>query len=299
MIQSITYDLAKYSLMERERLTSSLLEREMVGPHVLLATCNRTELYWGKGAVPEEILDHLFRVASGLESALIGEKAIQGQIKNAYAEAKMRFKLSSGLHRLFQTAIHVGKRVRTETHIADGAVSHSQIAVDILREHAIDLKQKIVTLIGVNKLTEDILKYLKARHAEKVFLSNRHVGKAEQLAAAYGGTAFPLTEKRNLLRLSDVVISITSAPHALITLDDMPPLRSPLLMIDMAFPRDISPEVGELHNVTLYNLEDIEAYSRNNQKLRSQEREQALKIIEEEKEKFYEWQQYALKLNPL
>jgi glutamyl-tRNA reductase len=297
MIQSIIYDLSKYDLKERELLTSSLLKQEASEPHVLLATCNRTELYWGKGEVPEEILDHLFRVASGLESALIGEKAIQGQIRNAYLEAKSKYKLSSSLNRLFQSAIHVGKKVRSETHIADGAVSHSQIAVDILKEHDIDLKNKIITLIGVNKLTEDILKYLKARHAEKIFLSNRHIEKAQELAANYGGMAFPLTAKKDLLKLSDVVISATSAPHTIINIEDMPSILSPLLMIDLAFPRDISPEIGSLRNVTLYNLEDIEAYSKNSIRLRSQEKVRAEKIIEEEKEKFYEWQQNAFKLS--
>lgn len=296
MIQSITYDISQYDLQERERLTTDLLNQPEVGSAVLLATCNRTELYWGTGEVPEPILDHLFRVAAGLESALIGEKAIQGQIRQAYLEAKARYALSPGLNRLFQTAIHVGKRVRNETQIATGAVSHSQVAVDMLRDHAIDLQHKTVTLIGVNKLTEDILKFLKARHAGKVFLSNRHVEKAEALASQYAGVACPLTAKRELIALSDVIITATSAPHVVISKADMPRLTAPLLLIDLAFPRDISPEVGQLPFVTLYNLEDIEAYAHRNVRLRLQEKEEALKIIAEEKEKFYKWQRFAEKL---
>jgi glutamyl-tRNA reductase len=292
MIESKLITRSSYTLEEREQLAEAEGRgMEETVPHILLATCNRTETYWGQGEIPVEMARHLFRVAAGLESALIGERAIQGQLKQAYLEAQAHYKLAPELNRLFQAAIHVGKRVRTETQIAEGAVSHSQVTADMLRQHHIDLKNKIVGIIGVNKLTEDILKYLTARGAVNIYLSNRHVDKAEALAQVYGATAMPLERKRDLLAYCQVVISATSAPHALIHTEDIPARREEdMLLFDLAFPRDIEPEVGRLPGITLYNLEDIERFARHNLSLRQQEVGKAEAIIEEEIEKLMEWQ---------
>jgi len=130
-------------------------------PHISLNTCNRTEIYWGGGSVSESVLRHLCRVASGLESAIPGETAILGQIKNAYSDATQKFRLSPELNKMFQTAVRAGKRVRTEMNISNGAVSYSQAAADIIKRLYPDLRNKLVTIVGVNKLTEDILKFLK------------------------------------------------------------------------------------------------------------------------------------------
>lgn len=292
MIQSRLVNRAAYSLDERECLVAGFQADEQV-PHVLLATCNRTELYWGEGTIPEELAHHLFRVAAGLESSLIGERAIQGQLKQAYTGAQKAYKLSSPLNRLFQTAMHVGKRVRTETRIAEGAVSHSQLTVDMLRVHDVDLKNKVVGIIGVNKLTEDILKYLRARGAVNIYLSNRNLDKARALAEQYGGTAMGLERKRELLRSSRVLISATSAPHAIIHAADLEAARrgsEPLLLFDLAFPRDIEPAVGDYPGVTLYNLDDMEHFAQQNLTLRHNEIDKAEAIIEEEMQKLIQWQ---------
>lgn len=262
-------------------------------PYVVLSTCNRMEIYWGAGDIPRPLAEHLFRVAAGLESALIGERAIQGQIKQAYATAVERYRLSPSLNRLFQTAIHVGKRVRTETHIAHGAVSHSQVTADILRDSGVDLKNAIVAIIGVNKLTEDILKFLTARGAVNIFLSNRSFDKAQALSEQYGGTALPLERKREILCCSDVVISATSAPHAIIHREDI--VNETPLIFDLAFPRDVDPEVALLPGVKLYNLEDIEAFGRRNIALRKNEIGKAERIIDEELAKLYAWQEFKIK----
>ncbi|MDR1745756.1 MAG: glutamyl-tRNA reductase [Tannerella sp.] len=282
---------SEYTLKERERMGFQLDADDAV-PHVLLATCNRMELYWGEGAVPERALRHLYRVAAGLESALIGERAIQGQLKQAYLEALKKYHLSPHLNRLFQTAIHTGKRVRTETSISEGAVSHSQITVEILRHQNIDLRHKIISIIGVNKLTEDILKYLTARGAENIFLSNRHIEKAEELARQYNGTAMSLDKKRAMLRFTDVLICATSAPHIIVHQEDIEKDKK-LLIFDLAFPRDVDESVGRFSEVTLYNLENIERFARENVSLRHKEIRKAEGIIEEEINKFYEWQSKA------
>lgn len=293
MIQSKIINQKEYGLEERERLTEAVWQ-DASTPHVLLATCNRTEAYWGEGRIPDDVMSHLFRVASGLESALIGERAIQGQLKQAYTSAVEQYKLSPSLNRLFQSAMHVGKRVRTETQIAEGAVSHSQVTADMLRQHGIDLKNKIVGIIGVNKLTEDILKYLTARGAVNIYLSNRNMDKAQELAARYGGTAMPLDRKRDLLRFSQVLICATSAPHAIVRMEDIAEVgerNDEMLLFDLAFPRDIEPEIGNLPGITLYNLEDIEGFARRNLSLRQHEIAKAESIIAEEMEKLEKWQQ--------
>jgi glutamyl-tRNA reductase len=184
--------------------------------------------------------------------------------------------------------------VRTETQIAAGAVSHGQVTVEMLRRHNIDLKNKIVGIIGVNKLTEDIMKYLTARGAVNVYLSNRHLDKAQAMASQFGATAMPLDRKRQLLGFCHVLISATSAPHAIVHAADFPENRErELLMFDLAFPRDIEPAVGEMEGVKLYNLDDIERFARHNLSLRQQEVSHAEAIIAEELDKLMKWQSFA------
>lgn len=287
-----------YNLEERERLAGNWLidERE---PHVFLSTCNRMELYKGEGRVAEEAVRHLYRVAAGLESSLIGERAIEGQLKKAYMEAKGKYKLSPSLNRLFQTAMHTGKRVRNETGISSGAVSHSQVTVELLNKEVGDLEHKIIGIIGVNKLTEDILKFLVSKHTINVFLSSRKFEKAQAAAEQYHGTAVRLERKQDLLSCADILISATSAPHLIVHEDDVPKERE-LLMFDLAFPRDIEPSIGDRPNVKLYNLDTIEHFAQANLASRKQEIRKAEIIIDEEMEKFFRWQYYSLQhLNTL
>lgn len=290
MLQCKIISHADYSLAEREKLSATVLPASNV-PHVLLATCNRTEAYWGTGDIPTELARHLYRVAAGIESALIGERAIQGQLRKAYLEAQEKYRLPGSLNRLFQSAIHVGKRVRNETHIAAGAVSHSQVTVEMLRQGRMDLHDKVIGIIGVNKLTEDILKFLTAHGTTRFFLSNRHLDKAQEMAARYGGTACTLQQKAEMLRQSAVVISATSSPHILIKAADLADRKEKeMLLFDLAFPRDIEPAAGTLPGVTLYNLEDIERFAQHNRRLRLAEVAKAEAIIAEEIVKLEQWQ---------
>jgi glutamyl-tRNA reductase len=288
MIHCLLINNSAYDLASRERLARTVAPDSAL-PHVLLATCNRIELYRGDGDAPEHIVRHLCRVASGLESSLTGERAIQGQLKSAYQDALARYRLPPALNRLFQTAIHAGKRVRTETRIAEGAISHSQITADLLRRENIDLRRKTVTLIGVNKLTEDILKYLVARQAANIFLSNRNLEKAETLARHCGGVAMSLANKRALIASTDVLISATSAPHLIVRRADIPPDRE-MLVFDLAFPRDVEQTVADMPRVKLFNLEDIERHAAKNIALRHDEIAAAERIIEEEIALFNRWQ---------
>lgn len=251
-------------------------------PYIFLKTCNRSEIYYGEGEVPDEAARHLFRVVSGLESAIVGERAVQGQVKEAYYTAKAQRPLTAELHRLFQSALQVGKRVRNETEISHGAVSHSLAALEIIESFGnVDLRNARITIIGVNKLTADILKFLQNKGAKMVFLANRSQIKAHYLADPLGIKVYTLDEKQEFLTQTDILISATSAPHLIIRKEDIPEQKR-LLAIDLAFPRDIDSRLSELPNVQLYNIRDVEKKVRENIEVRGAEVEKAEAIIEEE-----------------
>lgn len=291
MIQSKLINNSEYGLEEREKLSTSVHIDEST-PHIMLKTCNRTELYWGEGEVLDNTVRHIYRVAAGLESSLIGERAIQGQIKQGYAEALAKYRLSPSLNRLFQSAMHTGKRVRTETKIAEGAISHSQVTVDILKQRGINLKQKTIGVIGVNKLTEDILKFLVSQGAVNILLSNRNIEKAQEMASRYNVTVMNLGHKKAIIEFSDVLICATSAPHSIINKEDIGEEKE-LLIFDLAFPRDVDENVKEMQQIDLMNLDHIEAFAKENMNLRKNEIHKAQQIIDEEIEKFYHWSFYA------
>ncbi|MBP5723817.1 MAG: glutamyl-tRNA reductase [Bacteroidales bacterium] len=251
-------------------------------PSVFLKTCNRMELYYGQGDVPDSVARHLFRVASGLESALIGEGAVQGQVKEAYLEACKNFNLPSEMHKLFEFALQTGKRVRTQTHISQGAVSHSLATIEMIERERIQLSDVNVTVIGVNKLTSDLLKFLKNKGAKTVFLANRSKAKAQEMALPFGIEVFELKEKQSYLPKTDILITATSAPHYLVNESDCESLNHPMLAIDLAFPRNINPNVVSNPNVHLYNIEDVEKIMQDNIIVRENEVRKAEQIIENE-----------------
>ncbi|MBP3775199.1 MAG: hypothetical protein ILA34_07610 [Bacteroidaceae bacterium] len=268
-----------FSLAERENYRHVFLKRyQSEGASVLLQTCNRMELYGGAGEVPVNVARHLFRVVSGLESALVGERAVQGQVKDAYLQARQSQHLPAELHKLFEFALLTGKRVRNETQISHGAVSHSLAVIEIIEHEQIPLTDAVITIIGVNKLTEDILKFLKNKGARMVFLANRSEDKAHRLADPLGIEVLKLAEKRLFLPQTDILISATSAPHAIIRREDVHPAKK-MLAIDLAFPRDIAPDMPPC--VTLYNITDVERLVQQNIHVRQAEVAKAEEIIEE------------------
>ncbi len=280
MIQYKSINHLNTSLSEREKFFKQF-NREGVGPSVFLQTCNRVELYYGDGDIPDEVARHLFRVVCGLESAIVGEKAVQGQVKDAYLAARNSQKLPTPMHKLFESALQIGKRVRNETEISHGAVSHSLAAIEIIEQQNIDLVNARITIIGVNKLTADIIKFLQNKGAKLVFLANRTEEKARKMAEPFGIDVFTLDEKAAFMRDTDILISATSAPNSIISKKDINPER-PLLAIDLAFPRDIEPDITEFEGVTLYNLHDVEQKVKDNISVREDEVKKAEALIEEE-----------------
>ncbi len=293
MIQYKTINHKTTSLSEREAYFKEL-DLQEVGPSVLLQTCNRIERYYGDGEVPDEVARHLFRVVCGLESAITGERAVQGQVKEAYQAARKGQKLSTGLHKLFACALQVGKRVRNETLISHGAVSHSLAAIEIIEKERVNLQNAHITIVGVNKLTEEILKFLQNKKAKMVFLANRTEEKARRMAEPFGIEVFRLEDKQRFLHDTDILISATSAPEAIIGPDDLTPGR-PLLAIDLAFPRDIDPAVAEMPGVKLYNLHDVEQQVKANIQVREDEVQKAEQLIEEQIEELHEIMQRRAK----
>ncbi len=285
MIQLSSINQLDNSLAERE---AALIQLSMFidNTGVLVQTCNRIEHYYGAGFVPSDIARHLFRVVSGLESSLIGEIAIQGQIKNIYQEACEKYKLDKGIHNLFQTALYVGKRVRTESQISRGAMSHSQAAVEIITKSGLTLNKALISLIGAHKLNEDIIRFLQSKGAESIILATKSYEKAKVIAKSHHCQIMRLDQLHEMLHFSDILITATSAPHLIVKYEDFPKDRR-MLILDLAFPRDVEERIGSLPGVTLYNLENIETLVNQNIEKRRAAVEVAEKIIEEEVNLFF------------
>jgi len=272
--------VVKVEILNKESVVTKESEQ------IVLKTCNRTEIYSGDGEIPKDIIKHLFRVTTGLESSLIGEKAIQGQVKEAYKLASNNLK-SSSLHKLFQRALNVGKNVRTNTDINRGAVSHSQATVDLLIKLNINLKDSFITLVGAHNLNEKIICYLLNKGAETVFLGNRTFSKAKEISAKYNSQAFHLDDLNIILKKTDILITATAAPHAVIHRDNFPMDKS-MTIIDLALPADTDLDVQNLKNVQYINNSGVEQTVNLNLNKRGLELKKASIIVENEVELFLE-----------
>ncbi len=295
---------------------SHLRDYEEIDECVIVSTCNRTEMYavvddvedglaamqrmLGKisSAVPdlendfffyedEECIQHLFRVASSLDSLVIGEGQILSQVKKAYSLARDVGTTSTVLNTLFHRAIAVGKKVRTETRIAHSAVSVSYAAVELAKKTVGDLSQSNVLLLGAGQMGELTARHLVENGVKTVFVSNRKYERAAQLADRFSGVAVPFENFMKSAVDADIIITSTGAPHYIIRAWDLAhimPKRQgrPLIVIDIAVPRDVEPEVAAIAGVNLYNIDDLEAVVESNLRLREQEAKQAEEIIRQE-----------------
>lgn len=262
-------------------------------PHVLIDTCCRYEVYSGTGRIPDDVARHLYRVAAGLESELLGENAILGQVRKSYLEAAARFPLGSSLNRLFQGAIHTGKRVRSETGISSGAMSCGELTVELMKRSGFPFRRSTVAVIGVNALTSSILRFLRDEGAERFYLSNRHYDKAESAAREFGGTAVDFAARKEILPKADACIVAARAPHYLVGPGDLPPDGHRILIFDLSVPRNVDPAVGSVKGVRLLDLEDIEKAAAENEKSREQAAVKAESIIEDELLKLRKWEEHS------
>ena len=305
--------------LSKEGIVSGLLNVASYGGDeaVLLATCNRTELYvtaandadgeanlrrfledlTGAGAdidgyidalKGEECINHLFAVASGLDSLVLGEGQILSQVKAAYATAREVGTTGTVLNTLFHRAIAVGKRVRTETRIAYNSVSVSYAAVQLAKEKLPGgLNGKEALVFGAGKMAKLTAEYLAAAGVGKIFVANRHIEKAAELAKEIGGTAVPFDAAFTAAKDADIIVTSTGAPHYVVKLWETRRLMAnrqhkPLFIVDIAVPRDVDPAVAELPGVTLYNIDDLTNVVDEHMKERQQEAKAARIIVDEE-----------------
>ncbi|MDY6964901.1 MAG: glutamyl-tRNA reductase [Halobacteriota archaeon] len=296
------------------RMTHRMLENDLVLECVILKTCNRVEVYVvsPKGSkvlynfakkmnVPDRIIDfhdheeslrHLLRLASGLESMIIGEDQILGQMKKLHQMAKDAGSTGKILDTAFTKAIQVGKRVRTETKINEGAVSIGSAAVDLSEEIVGDLCDKKILVIGAGEIGALVSKALCDCGEESlraIYVANRTYEKAQTLANQLCGIAVQYDDMEEYLHKVDVVISATGAPHKVIKTDMMQRIMEErrgrkLLIIDIANPRDAEEEVGDIPGIELHNIDSLKMIGKRNLEKRMAEVEKAEEIIEEELE---------------
>jgi glutamyl-tRNA reductase len=252
-------------------------------PGVLLSTCNRVELYQlADSAASEVAVRHLFRVAAGLESQILGETEILGQVRKVAVNAE------DLLGQLFRSAVAVGKRVREETDISRGNVSIASVAVKIAKDQLVEGAKKKTLIIGSGKIAEAVLKNLLKSNYEFVFVANRTFDKAEELSQRIGGSAVKFDRLADEIEGADLVICSTSAPHLVLKADRIKKRKKPLLVIDLAMPRDVDPAVAAIAGVKLLNLDDIKEEINLNLLRRRIEAVRAEQIVEQEVKLFCE-----------
>jgi len=304
---------------------SALAERGIGQERVVLSTCNRAEVYAAgetdttadalelffseyHGVPREQIAGHLylrsgadaarhlFHVAAGLDSLVVGEPQILGQVKAAYATASELQVTGALTHRLFHSAFAVGKRVRTETGLGEGAVSVSYAAIALAKKIFGSLKELGVLILGAGEMAKLAGVHLRAQQVREVAIASRTLATAEGLARQIGGRAVPWSSLSDALAAADIVVAATGAAEPVLTRagieDVMRPRRNrPLFLIDIALPRDVEPSAGDLDQVFLYNIDDLQVIVKENMARRTAELTQAEAIVEEEVAKFATWMQ--------
>ena len=289
---------------------------------LLLTTCNRVEVYGAaETAVPTdeiarclarkidnhaatepnrfyryenaECAQHLFRVASGLDSMVVGETEILGQAKKAYEAARKSGAAGPYLHRLFQRAFRVAKQVRTHTEITRGSVSIGSVAVDLAEKIFGNLASCKVLVLGAGETSERTTRALVSHGVTDLRVSNRSADRAENLTRVFGGRAIPFERWLEQCREIDILITSTSSERPLLTRQDLAPMlrdriERPLFIIDIAVPRDVDPAANELEGVYLYDIDSLQSVAEQSLALRRQQIAAAENIIAEHVAKFWE-----------
>jgi glutamyl-tRNA reductase len=287
-----------------------------VSESVVISTCNRTEFYLAApdatratalleerltahvGLTPEiathfyrlqkaDAVRHLCRVVSGLDSMVLGETEIFGQVKQSYQAALASGATGAVLNRIFQRAFGIGKKVRTDTSIQTGSTSIGNVAVDLAEKIFGHLKDSEVMVLGAGEMSRLVAQALVSRGARSIFVANRSFARAEELAREMGGSAVRFDDWQRVLERVDVVISSTGAPHAIVHREDVEKARRarkfrPLFFIDIAVPRDIDPAVGEIEEVYLYDIDTLEQLAEEARTYRQLQIEDCERIIDAE-----------------
>ncbi|PIF21681.1 glutamyl-tRNA reductase [Candidatus Pantoea floridensis] len=328
----INHKTAPVALRERVAFTpdslelalNSLLSQPMVQSGVVLSTCNRTELYLSveqQADLQEKLVQwlcdyhdlreedvrnslywhqdnaavsHLMRVASGLDSLVLGEPQILGQVKKAFVDSSRDHALSSELERMFQKTFSVAKRVRTETEIGASAVSVAFAACSLARQIFESLSTVNVLLVGAGETIELVARHLREHSVKKLMIANRTRERAQLLADEVGAEVIGLGDIETRLADADIIISSTSSPLPIIGKGMVERAlkarrNQPMLLVDIAVPRDVEPEVGKLANAYLYSVDDLQAIIEQNMAQRKAAAVQAESIVVQESGEFMAW----------
>src|SRR5262245_42067922 len=297
---------------------------EDVREGVILSTCNRLEVYAlvrdpetaGREIIDllshscdspaetfarhlytlqdEQAVRHLFRVAAGLDSMVLGEPQILGQITDAYEAALSQGAAGTVLSTLFRAAIHTGKRVRTETKIGINPASISSVAAGLAQRLLGDLSQRRVLLIGAGEMGAIAVRAMQKRGTSHITVANRTFENAEKLAQEWDGKAITFQQLHQALVMADIVISCTGAPHTILNREAIEPVMTvrptrPLFLFDIAVPRDIDPSVAEIPNVHLRDIDDLQSQADDNVRERASEIPLVETIVENELVQFLDW----------
>lgn len=328
----VSHKTAPLDLRERLSLTEGsavgALQELTASPGIheaaAISTCNRTELYLvvsdpveaestALGVLtrqaelrPTELLGHLyslrsgeaahhlFRVTAGLDSMIVGEAEIQGQVKRAYELALVEGGTGPILNRLFRGALAAGGRVREETSVGEKGVSVPSVAVELARRTLGDLGERRVLVVGAGETAELVARALVARGVASVFVANRHYDRAIGLAQRFGGDAVRFEELPEQLEAADIVVSATNSPHQIVERDELEQVMAtrrgrPLLLVDIAVPRDIEPACREVTGVSLHDIDDVQQIVERNASGREAEAERAEPILAAEQDRFERW----------
>jgi glutamyl-tRNA reductase len=328
----VSHRTAPLALREQLALTegraagvlAALVTEEPISEAAALSTCNRTELYLiatdsveaeaaGLGVLareagirPTELLGplyslrgteaarHLYRVTAGLDSMIVGEAEIQGQVKRAYELALVEGATGPILNRMFRGALAAGKRARTETAVGEKGVSIPSVAVELAQRNLGDLSARQVLLIGAGETSELTARALAARGSDAVFIANRGYNRAISLAQRFGGSAVRIDELPAQLASADIVVSATNSPHHLIERSELEVIMGqregkPVLLIDLAVPRDIDPECRAVGGVSLYDVDEVQQIVERNASGREAEARRAAGILDSELLSFERW----------
>lgn len=333
LIVGLNHKTADISIREKVAFDGSKLDNAInilkntpwIKENIILSTCNRVEIYVNvkditSGTVgikrflsdfhnvPEELLEkslytytgrnavrHIFRVISSLDSMIVGEPQILGQIKEAFDLALKRKSTGVFLNKLMRKAISVAKRIRTETGIAQSAVSISFAAVELAKKIFEDLSREVIMLIGAGEMAELSARHLIASGVKNVLVTNRTYERAEELAREFNGEAIEFDKFPEELVRTDIVICSTGAPQYVLLKAEMQRVikqrrQKPMFIIDISVPRNIDPEIDDIDNIYLYDIDDLQGVINTNIQERNKEAQKAERIVDMEVEAFLKWQ---------
>jgi len=315
---------------EVSRACERLTDIDGVDEAVLLSTCNRTEFYvitsdGGRGRLQdwlrdergldagfanslftldtEEAIRHVFRVACGLDSMVLGETQVLGQLKDAFRSAQQAGTVGQHLGRLFQHTFSVAKKVRTDTEIGANPVSIASASVRLAQQFFAGFEKHTALLIGAGVTIELVAKHLVGKDIGRLFVANRDVERARNLASKFGGYAVPLSELEGTLPEADILITSTAAPEAIVTANMVKAAmktrkRKPVFAVDIAVPRDIEPEVAKVQDVYLYTIDDLHKVIQEGQTSREAAAVDANRILDDEIRRYLSIER-AKKASPL